>query len=171
MWDAASVWLDEGCHVRTQDSNWRNTGLPAAERANLTTRPRGQPLVSTSFWAQGLRLTPHCLSLLEPSFSFSFMEKETFIMSDLTYLKCIKLSNLYSLVKTRLSSRKVLYDPMVSPAEIFFFPEFNLNELYAIWPTYSIFQSECWFIFLVSSFLCGYSHFTLHWVHIKIYLQ
>ena len=22
MWDAASAWLDEQCHVRTQDSNW-----------------------------------------------------------------------------------------------------------------------------------------------------
>uniref|UniRef100_A0A9L0JMK4 SS18 subunit of BAF chromatin remodeling complex n=1 Tax=Equus asinus TaxID=9793 RepID=A0A9L0JMK4_EQUAS len=44
MWDAASVWSDEQCHVCTQDSNQRNTGPPAAERANLTTRPRGQPL-------------------------------------------------------------------------------------------------------------------------------
>src|SRR3712207_2454129 len=43
MWDAASAWSDEQCHVRAQDSNQRNTGLPAAERANLTTRPRGQP--------------------------------------------------------------------------------------------------------------------------------
>ena len=43
MWDAASVWFDEQCHVRAQDSNQRNTGLPAAEHANLTTRPRGQP--------------------------------------------------------------------------------------------------------------------------------
>uniref|UniRef100_A0A9L0TM58 Nuclear valosin-containing protein-like n=1 Tax=Equus caballus TaxID=9796 RepID=A0A9L0TM58_HORSE len=43
MWDSASVWLDEQCHVRAQDSNQRNTGPPAAERANLTTRPRGQP--------------------------------------------------------------------------------------------------------------------------------
>ena len=43
MWDAASVWLDVQCHVRAQDSNQQNTGPPAAERANLTTRPRGQP--------------------------------------------------------------------------------------------------------------------------------
>ena len=43
MWDAASAWLDEQCHVRAQDSNQRNTGPPASERANLTTRPRGQP--------------------------------------------------------------------------------------------------------------------------------
>src|SRR3712207_7687772 len=43
MWDAASAWFDEQCHVRAQDSNQRNTGPPAAERANLTTRPRGQP--------------------------------------------------------------------------------------------------------------------------------
>ena len=44
MWDAASVWFDEQCHVRTQDSNQRNTGLPAAEHANLTTRPPGPAL-------------------------------------------------------------------------------------------------------------------------------
>src|SRR3712207_6933106 len=43
MWDAASAWSDEQCHVRAQDSNQRNTGPPAAERANLTTGPRGQP--------------------------------------------------------------------------------------------------------------------------------
>ena len=44
MWDAASALSDEQCHVRARDSNRRNTGPPAAERANLTTRPRGQPL-------------------------------------------------------------------------------------------------------------------------------
>uniref|UniRef100_A0A9L0IGC8 Autophagy related 7 n=1 Tax=Equus asinus TaxID=9793 RepID=A0A9L0IGC8_EQUAS len=43
MWDAASAWFDEQCHVRAQDSNQRNTGPPAAEHANLTTRPRGVP--------------------------------------------------------------------------------------------------------------------------------
>ena len=45
MWDAASAWVDEPCHVRTQGSNQRNTGPPAAECGNLTTRPRGQPLI------------------------------------------------------------------------------------------------------------------------------
>ncbi|XP_070340015.1 queuosine-tRNA galactosyltransferase isoform X9 [Equus asinus] len=44
MWDTASAWFDEQCHVCAQDSNQRNTGLPAAERTNLTTWPRGQPL-------------------------------------------------------------------------------------------------------------------------------
>ena len=43
MWDTASAWFDEQCHVRTQDSNQRNTGPPAAEHVNLTTRSRGQP--------------------------------------------------------------------------------------------------------------------------------
>ena len=43
MWDAASAWFDEQCHIWAQDSNQRNTGPPAAERENLTTRPRGQP--------------------------------------------------------------------------------------------------------------------------------
>ena len=43
MWDAASVWFDEQCRVRTQDSNQQNTGPPAAECENLTTRPWGQP--------------------------------------------------------------------------------------------------------------------------------
>ena len=42
-WDAASAWLDEQCHVRAQDSNQRNTGPPAAECKNLSTRPHGQP--------------------------------------------------------------------------------------------------------------------------------
>ena len=27
MWDAASAWLDERCHVCSQDPNWRNPGL------------------------------------------------------------------------------------------------------------------------------------------------
>ena len=49
MWDAAPAWSDEQCHVRAQDSNRRNTGPPAAERANLTTRPRGQPLITPIF--------------------------------------------------------------------------------------------------------------------------
>ena len=43
MWDAASTWFDEQCHVCAQDSNQWNTGLPAAEHTNLTTRPWGQP--------------------------------------------------------------------------------------------------------------------------------
>ena len=43
MWDAASAWLEEQCHVRAQDSNQRNTGPHAAESANLTTRLQGQP--------------------------------------------------------------------------------------------------------------------------------
>ena len=43
MWDAASAWFDEQCHVCAQDSNPQNTGPLAAERTNLTTQPRGQP--------------------------------------------------------------------------------------------------------------------------------
>ena len=38
MWDAASAWFDEQCHVCAHDS------LPAAERTNLTAWPQGQPL-------------------------------------------------------------------------------------------------------------------------------
>ena len=49
MWDAASAWFDEQCHVRAQDSNQRNTGRLAAEHANLTTRPQGQPQEISSF--------------------------------------------------------------------------------------------------------------------------
>src|SRR3712207_8045627 len=52
MWDAASVWFDEQCHVRAQDSNQQNTGPPAAERANLTTQPRGQPPTAKYFNSQ-----------------------------------------------------------------------------------------------------------------------
>src|SRR3712207_7548579 len=44
MWDAASAWFDEQCHVHAQDLNQRNTGPPAAECANLTTLPWGQAL-------------------------------------------------------------------------------------------------------------------------------
>ena len=49
MWDAASAWFDEQCHVRTQDWNQRNTGPPTEECVNLTTWPRGQPLGSCNF--------------------------------------------------------------------------------------------------------------------------
>ena len=49
MWDVASVWPDEQCHVRAQDSNQRNTGPATAERVNSTTRPRGQPLKMVIF--------------------------------------------------------------------------------------------------------------------------
>ena len=49
MWDAASAWVDEQCHVRAQDLNQRNTGPPAAECVNLTTRPRGEPHIPRAF--------------------------------------------------------------------------------------------------------------------------
>ena len=72
MWDAASAWSDEQCHVRPQDSNQRNTGPPAAERTNLTTRPWGQPqyaflkegsLTWLAAISQGsLHLKLHCVS-------------------------------------------------------------------------------------------------------------
>ena len=48
MWDATSAWLDERCHVRAQDSNWRKPWAAEAERANLTTLPPDQPLSSFS---------------------------------------------------------------------------------------------------------------------------
>ena len=43
MWDAASAWFDEQCHVCTEDLNQWNTGPPAVERTNLITGPWGQP--------------------------------------------------------------------------------------------------------------------------------
>ena len=49
MWDAASAWFDEQCHFHARDSKKQNTGPPGAERANLTTRPRGQPLEMALF--------------------------------------------------------------------------------------------------------------------------
>ena len=58
MWDAASAWLDEQCHVRAQDSNQRNTGLPAAEHMNLTTQPRGQPLLVVCLEVSRALLSP-----------------------------------------------------------------------------------------------------------------
>uniref|UniRef100_A0A3Q2IEI0 Uncharacterized protein n=1 Tax=Equus caballus TaxID=9796 RepID=A0A3Q2IEI0_HORSE len=61
MWDAASAWSDEQCHVRAQDSNRRNTGPPAAERENLTTRPRGQPkLTLILIRSQNLKVSFNC---------------------------------------------------------------------------------------------------------------
>ena len=54
MWDAASAWFDEQCHVRAQDLNQRNTGPPAAERTDLTTWPRGQP-PNSLFWKLSIK--------------------------------------------------------------------------------------------------------------------
>uniref|UniRef100_F6Y548 Leucine rich repeat containing 75A n=1 Tax=Equus caballus TaxID=9796 RepID=F6Y548_HORSE len=51
MWDAASAWPDEPCHIHAQDLNQRNTGPPAAEWANLTTRPWGLPQAAVFFKA------------------------------------------------------------------------------------------------------------------------
>ena len=42
MWDAASAWPDECCHVPAQDSNGRNPGLL---KQSVRTWPRGQPLI------------------------------------------------------------------------------------------------------------------------------
>ena len=49
MWDAASAWFNEQCHVRAQDLNQQNTEPPAVECTNLTARPRGQPQLSSFF--------------------------------------------------------------------------------------------------------------------------
>ena len=43
MWDAASAWPDERCHVCAQDTTQRNPGLPKWS-VTLTARPRGSPL-------------------------------------------------------------------------------------------------------------------------------
>ena len=56
MWDTASAWFDEQCHVRGQDSNQWNTGPPAVEHKNLTTRPRGQPCECIILKLQFLKL-------------------------------------------------------------------------------------------------------------------
>ena len=39
MWDAATAWLDEQCHVCTWDPNPQTPG----RHVNLTTMPPGQP--------------------------------------------------------------------------------------------------------------------------------
>ena len=46
MWDTASAWPDEWCHVRTQDPNQRNSGPQkrVCELNYLTTWPLNQPL-------------------------------------------------------------------------------------------------------------------------------
>ena len=61
------TWFDEQCHVRAQDSNQQNTGPPAAEGANLTTRPRGQP--TPNFFNQK---TFSCRSFSEPVWTLDF---------------------------------------------------------------------------------------------------
>ena len=43
MWDATSAWLDEWRHIRAQDSNRWNSGLPKQNMRTLTTQPWGQP--------------------------------------------------------------------------------------------------------------------------------
>uniref|UniRef100_A0A9L0SDY8 Phosphatidylinositol-4,5-bisphosphate 3-kinase catalytic subunit beta n=1 Tax=Equus caballus TaxID=9796 RepID=A0A9L0SDY8_HORSE len=43
MWDATSAWLDERCHVHTQDPNQRNPGLQKRS-AHLTTWLQGRPI-------------------------------------------------------------------------------------------------------------------------------
>ena len=50
MWDAASAWLDEQCHVRAQDLNQWNPGLP---KWSVRTSPLGHgagPWTTDSFW-------------------------------------------------------------------------------------------------------------------------
>ena len=49
MWDAASAWFDEQCHLRAQDSNQRNTVPPAAECVNSTTQPWGLPRIRAPY--------------------------------------------------------------------------------------------------------------------------
>ena len=49
MWDAASTWPDERCHVCAQDPCLRPGSEPwaaTAERVNITTRPQSRPHVS-----------------------------------------------------------------------------------------------------------------------------
>ena len=43
MWDAASAWPDEQCHVRDLGSELVKPWATEAERTNLRTRPRGRP--------------------------------------------------------------------------------------------------------------------------------
>ena len=64
MWDAASVWFDEQCHDRAQDLNWWNTGPPATEHVNLTTRPQGQPQLKVFF-----NLSPSCIKCISSGVS------------------------------------------------------------------------------------------------------
>ena len=80
MWDAASAWFVEQCHVRAQDSNRRHTGPPAAERANLTTRPRGQPPIMPYFYIAlyNLQSSFTDISLFDPLIT-SVREADTII--------------------------------------------------------------------------------------------
>src|SRR3712207_1760041 len=48
MWDAASAWFDEQCHVRAQDSNQRNIG-PACSGARELNHSAMGPAPQVSF--------------------------------------------------------------------------------------------------------------------------
>ena len=60
MWDSASAWFSEQCHVRAQDSNQQNTGPPAAELVNLTIQPRASPHLSLTPSTELRTLSAHC---------------------------------------------------------------------------------------------------------------
>lgn len=111
----------------------------------------------------------HCLS--PGLFSYAVGGKNTLIMSELTNSKYIKLSDLYSLSKTRLSLRKGLHDPMVSVEETYF----PLNLIWMNCMLFDLFTPffycEHWLIFLVRSFPYGYNHFAFNWLHASIYVQ
>ena len=78
MWDAASAWSDEQCHVHAQDSNQRNTGPPSAECTNLTTQPQDQPQFIVLFDECGAGAGsqggyPYFINFLPKLFPISFL--------------------------------------------------------------------------------------------------
>ena len=49
MWDAASAWPDEWCHVHAQDPNPAKPWAAEVEHTNLTTQPQGWSLANITF--------------------------------------------------------------------------------------------------------------------------
>ena len=114
MWDTASAWSDEQCHVRAQDSNQRNTGPPAAERTNLTARPRGQPLKIQTFmnicllWHQQLQNITAKKYMNKANLNFNYyqnyLKNDIFLhlLSNKTYKQKGRYNNMEGIINNKI---------------------------------------------------------------------
>ena len=121
MWDAASAWFDEQCHVSAQDSNQWSTGLPAAENVNLTAWPRGQPLKLSFYSSLYSIFHPHSL-LIFFNLPFYFL----ILWKFWTYIKVERMSIISNKKKTHVSftqlHQQILTLALCIPSNFYFFP-------------------------------------------------